>query len=135
MTLRPLEGGKAMHTSYIPGKIMPGVSTLLRNSLVQCPHLRFRYTLGPQPSQYPLQLPLDLNNISILGGVPWAAVSGTLLSWAERAQGPPVQRIGLLGIPKHIKLLKERLHAYINQSSRLINWLSGDMSRIKLASE
>ena len=49
-----------------------------------------------------------------------SAGSSVFQRGAERAQGPPVQRIGLLGIPKHIKLLKERLHAYINQSSRLI---------------
>ena len=50
-----------------------------------------------------------------------SAGSSVFQRGAERAQGPPVQRIGLLGIPKHIKLLKERLHGYINQSSRLIN--------------
>jgi len=51
-----------------------------------------------------------------------SAGSSVLQRGAERAQGPPVQRIGLLEIPEQAKSLNDCLQDCIDQSSRLIKY-------------
>ena len=80
-----------------------------------------RVTTSPSRSLVqPYATHLAAPRSSILGGVPGRQCQRHFLFWAERAQGPPLQRIGLLEIPEQAKSLNDCLQDCIDQSSRLI---------------